>query len=349
MKEFWKLLTTTIVFTLTLAVLLALIVFIAREAFLWQGTRSFKRDLVALNRMSTNKSCESEFGSIMTEGEQMYRQVRFTSSRAYVLELICPGFPDQPLASEQRVLSSFVSKLPGSAGILQRTDVVESYVGLTVFQELAKGLPEQLRPWLGWISTSELIGLAASETVVKPFSESPTETALTQYGQGPVSSCEGYGFICCDGQTQYGMGDSVTDVPSCPVNCFERCVSRPLIISWRSSPMADWGTDVVSLPEGGTVQFYYGLEDLDELGPWTATVDFGDGQTDTATGKEGSLSHYYSCDSSYCEYVAQVSVTNAQSAVSAPTQLSKLIVAVGTVVQDEVMMPNSTPPVGNWP
>lgn len=339
MKTFWKIVTNLILLGLALIILPAIIVFIARESLQWQGVRTVRKDLQALSRLSTAKNCEEEYGLVMAQGEQMYRQLRFTSSRAYVLELICPGFPDRPLVSEQRVLSSFMSKIPGSAGIIQRTDIAESYIGIAVFQELVKGLPEKLKPWLSWISRGELIGLSAGEIVIKPLAKNPTLTATSLFGEGPISTCEGYGFSCCNAQTQYGMGDMVNNVPTCPANCYARCSSRPLVVSWRSSPQADWGTNLITLPSGGSVEFFYVLEDGSASGPWSATIDFGDGQQMSVDGKEGTATHEYSCTTSTCEYTASVVAQNALGAESALTELAQLKVIVGTPAVDQATEP----------
>lgn len=296
---------------------------------MWQGVRSLKKDLFELNRLSSEKNCEEEYGFVMAEGEQMYRQLRFIDSRTYMLELICPGFPDHPLVQREKMLDSFISKSPGSSGILQRQDVEASFVGLVVFQELVKGLPEKIEPYLSWISRGELVGLQAGTVATKPLVKDPTLTAATVFGIGPTSTCEGYGFTCCDGQREYGMGDSIADVPSCPTSCYARCLSRPLVVSWRSSPIPDWETNVLELPSGGSAEFYYVLEDSSESGPWTAQIQFGDGQQTSTTGKKGMVSHAYLCETGTCDYTASVIVENAQGARSAETDISKVKIRVG--------------------
>lgn len=330
MQNFWRSFSNFFFLAVILIVLPAIIVFLARETFIWRGTASFKRDLHDLRRMSSEKNCETEFGVVSAEEEPTYRQLRFTSSRAYVLELVCVGFPDHPLVQEERVLDSFVSKVPGSAGIIARTDVPESMVGLAVFQELIRDLPPAIKPWLGWISRAELVGLSEGEVMVKPMEKTTTSTSDSLFGASPVSSCEGYGYSCCDSQLQYGMGDTVLGVPSCPDSCYARCIARPLLVSWKSNPAADWGTTVLQLSSGDVVQFYYVLDDSDALGPWTATIDYGDGLQDVVEGKDGTVEHTYTCAMESCEYVATVIVENAQGAQSAPTELSKLAVRVSS-------------------
>lgn len=319
--------------------------FIARESLLWQGTSTLKKDLRTMRRLSSAESCEAKFGLVTAEGDQLYRQLRFTSSRAYVLELICPGFPDHPLIQEERVLSSFVSKAPGSAGIIERSDVPESMIGIAVFQELVKGLPESLQTWLGWISRGELVGLSEGEIVTKPLVKNAPLTAASIFGVGPISSCEGYGYTCCDTQLEYGMGDAVTGVPSCPDSCYARCIARPLVVSWRSSPSPEWGSNMLEIPADTAVQFYYVLEDGTQSGPWSATIDFGDGLQTVVEGKDGAAEHTYTCTTGICEYVAAVTVQNAHGARSAPTELSKLSVRV---TQAGVEQPLENYPIGSY-
>lgn len=333
MKAFWRFVTNLVMVALALVILPGFILLLTREIFIWNGIQSLKKDLRELNRLSSEKNCETEYGSVMAEGEQMYRQVRFVDSRTYELELICPGFPDHPLAQKEKMLSSFVSKMPGSAGILQRDDAVESFVGIAVFQALVKGLPEDIKPYLSWLSRGELVGLAAGEIVTKPVEKDQSLSAATVFGLGPTSTCEGYGFSCCDGQREYGMGDTISDVPSCPANCYSRCLARPLIVSWRSNPMPDWETNTLELPSGGSAELYYVIEDSTETAPWTATIQFGDGQQTVVSGKEGTVSHTYLCASERCEYTATVVVENGTGARSAETDISKLKILVGTPLE----------------
>jgi hypothetical protein len=79
------------------------------------------------------------------------------------------------------------------------------------------------------------------------------------------------------------------------------------------------------------MEVFYVLEDTDESGPWTATVDFGDGQQETADGKNGSATHTYSCSTGICEYTASVVVENARGARSAETDVSKIKVRISAL------------------
>lgn len=330
MQTIWQFIVKVFFLLVGLGIVLGVGMLMAREYILWQGIKSMRADLRSLARLTSATSCAKEFGAVGS-GEQPYRQLRFTSDRDYTLELVCPRFPDQPLAQEQRTLARFISKMPGSAGIIDRLEVAESYVGLVVFHELATGLPEVLQPWLQWVSRGELIGLEAGAVMTKPLTDDATLTVATRFGTGPVSTCEGYGFSCCDTQREFGMGDRINDLPSCPGNCYARCLPRPLIVSWKSNPLPDWETKAVVLPSGGSVQFFYVLEDATAAGPWTAQVQFGDGLFARAEGKSGVVEHRYTCAIGSCEYIASVVVENAHGARSAQTELVKLKVVVGTM------------------
>ncbi len=301
---------------------------IVRETLLWQADQAFKDDLHALRKMKSPTTCQKEFGQNVAQDNTVIRQLRFTDSRKYVIELLCPGFPDRPLAQEQRTLGRYVSKLSGAAGIIVYPKVSESLIGIVVFQELVHSLPPALQSWLSWISRGELIGLVQGDVTSRPLPKSAITSSASQFGIGPVSSCEGYGYSCCDVQTELGMGDSVRDLPSCPTSCFARCLSRPLVASWRSNPMPDWESNVLELPSGGTAEFSYVVADASEASPWTATISFGDGEMMIAKGKDGTVTHSYTCSTGLCDFTATVTVENKNGAQSAKTPLTTLKVAV---------------------
>lgn len=328
MQKIWRFFSNAVLLLLVVGVLGAVGLVIARESLMWHGVRTFKNDIRALRKLNGSSDCNALSGAVAM-GEQESRQLRFSSSSEYALEIVCPSFPEDPLVSQKRSLPWLVTKLPGSAGITIVAEG-ESFVGLTVFADAVAMMPESVRPWLGWISRSELVGLQDGEIIAKRWDGSEPVMSATAFGTGPISSCEGFGFSCCDAQTQYGMGDAINDLPSCPANCYARCLARPLIVSWRSNPIVDWETNAVELPSGGSIELYYVVDDADTAGPWQATIDFGDGEETTFDGKEGVVEHEYLCDQELCEYTAQVVVENATGAQSAVTDIARLLVRVGT-------------------
>lgn len=330
MKSIWNVISKTVSLVFFGGILLSILTLIARETLLWRGVDAVKKDLRTLSKMTNSKNCSDEFGMAVTDSGQPDRQLRFIDSKAYVLELACPSFPDSPLQQQPRKLSEFITKKPGTAGIIQRRDVTSSYITLVVFQDFVHMLPASVQPWLRWISRGEMVGMQDDQVVSKSAPQEATATPTIDLSSSPVSSCEGYGFSCCDTQTEYGMGDSLENLSSCPANCFARCLPRPLVVSWRSNPIPDWETNSVSLPVGGSLQLYYVLDDVDESGPWNAYISFGDGQEQIVEGKSGMVEHSYRCASSSCMYTASVVVENALGARSVETTVSKITISVGS-------------------
>jgi len=327
MQTFWRILTNTIFFSIILLVIGGVAGLITREVLLWQGVRTLKDDLRLMLLADVDSICGEKFGEI-AQGEVAVRQLRFTSSQDYVTELVCPSFDTLPILLSEHSLDSLISKVPGSAGIVETPSPSESYITITVLTSFTDAMPSAIKPWFAWLNRRETVGLKDGKTFTFVTPEDMAQIETTAIGTGPVSNCEGYGFTCCDAQMQYGMGDMIADVPSCPNTCYTRCLARPLVVSWRSSPMADWESNVVELPAGSPIEFYYVGEDAGSATSWLATIDFGDGEETTAEGKENSVQHTYSCPQGNCEFIARVEIENDIGARSVTTNTSQIKIRV---------------------
>lgn len=294
----------------------------AREWFLWRGVESFKSSLLELRRLQ-GSDCQEEFG---VEGElasEVIQQVRFTDDRRYNLEAVCRGFSDMPVETVPKVLSSFISKAPGSSGItLDPNEPSAQYVTLRVFGPIVDRMPEELVPVLGWITKSTVVGIEDGQAVERAIDE------VVVTNLGPVAECSGYGYKCCDAVREVGEGLSIQNLNSCTGGCFERCVSRPAVISLRSDPMVDWETKTVEVIAGEPIKFVWGAEDAASNGPWQVVLEYGDGQSGTETLLEGFLQYTYACSMPECRYTATITITNAAGVASVATDVSKLEVVV---------------------
>ncbi len=311
-----------VIFAVIFIVVVGLGLFGAREWFLWRGVESFKGSLMELRRVQGG-NCEEEFGVTGELANGVIQQLKFTDDRRYNLEAVCSGFSDMPIESVPKVLSSFVSKAPGSSGIvLDPIEPSPQYVTLRVFGPIVDKLPKNLSPVLGWLAASAVVGIEDGQVVERAVGE------VVVTNLGPVAECSGYGYTCCDTTRQIGEGLSIQNLNSCTGGCFERCASRPVIISLRSDPPVDWETKTVDVVAGEPVKFVWGAEDALSNAPWQVALDFGDGEIGSSDVLESYLEHTYACSSSECRYPVSILITNNGGVSSVPTDVSQLEVVV---------------------
>lgn len=318
-----KLVINGIVFCILFVLIVVGSLFLAREFFMWQGVREFRSSLVALKRM-TGGSCADKLQLAEGFATTTFKQVRFTDSTKYNLEIVCVGFVDMPIVSESYSLATFISKKPGVSGlILDPQKPTSEYITLVVFDDVVRKIPPQLQPWLSWISKEQAIGFENEAIVTK----APLEIVANKH-LGPATSCEGYGYHCCDAFSQAGTGSSIENLNSCPSGCFEQCVSRPLLLSVQTDPLMEWEKREVIVKSGAPVVFHYIADDSASAGPWSATISYGDGTSASEEGLEGSFTHTYTCASGSCRFQVSVAVANSLGVTSTLSPTSQLEVVV---------------------
>lgn len=322
-QNFLRHLVNTLILSVFFVVIASIGLWGAREWFLWRGIESFKIAIHEARRLNapSGSSCADEFGVENLSEEGLIQQIRFTDDRRFNLELLCPGFSDLPLVTQPKVLSSFISKAPGSSGIVVSSTSAQ-YITLRVFGPIVDKMPEELVPVLGWIAKSAVIGWDGGQIVEKTVDE----VAVTSLG--PVAECSGYGYTCCDAVAEIGEGLSIQNIKSCAGGCFEKCIRRPVVVSLRTDPSVDWETAQVEVNSGENVTFVWGLEDDAQSGPWKITLDLGDGSQETSDILEGFVEHAYTCSEPECLYSASITVLNAKGISSAETNVSKLQILV---------------------
>lgn len=296
--------------------------FVARELFLYWGVSALKRSLVTLRRSYTKSAsaqeCARRSADLLTVQTTVIYQLRFLNDKQYQLEAQCNQFSQTPIVIERGELPSMVTKVPGYSGLTWQSNT-RTGVELAVFADLA----EQLKPVLPFDTS-----LLARRTTVTVDNEMIVVTSREQdLSPGPATSCEGYGYQCCEATTQVGIGEQIIGLPECSENCFARCNSRPSILSFTSNPFFDVKTRTVTVANGGVVEFMY-VSDAKTSTQLRGVLDFGDGVQNQLTANDGSASHVYACAQSECTYAALLKLIDQWGVESASTPLSRITVVV---------------------
>jgi hypothetical protein len=217
-------------------------------------------------------------------------------------------------------LGMFMTKRPGSSGIVLGAD--SSLVELVAFEEEAQTIKKVLPipPFL--IERSRVVGIENMLIVSRALG--PGE----RLQQGPVTSCQGYGYKCCSLASEKGIGEQITGLLDCKDSCFNSCVSRPVVLSFNTNPVLDMRSRQVMISSGGGVEFSY-VSDGDAADAIQAILDFGDStQPGAINGEDGTLSHVYTCLSSPCTYTAKLKLIDKWNIESAPSTVSTVTVIV---------------------
>jgi hypothetical protein len=292
--------------------------YFTREYLLYRGTENFKKEVLVL-RSSSSSACNNKVKDLLgvtNENGTPSIQIRFTSDTKYLMEVICPGYAFDPVVLQQGELDSFVSKVPGSSGILLGT--ARTGLELVVFKDIQKKVSELFGREIPYIQKTRSVVLENSDFIVVQ----PGETL----GSGPLTSCEGYGYQCCQAETQIGVGNKIEGLQSCEKTCFSSCASRPYVLSFTSNPFFNVKDRSVEIKSGESIDFSYVI-DQGTSESVQVFLDYGDGRSDQSLEKNGMLSHSYQCVDE-CEYTAQIEVTDAAGVESAWTQTSHITVKV---------------------
>ncbi len=298
--------------------------FIAREVFLFWGSTTVIESLKELKSASISNTYELECArrgggtAPVSSGSNVVTQLRFLSSTEYVLEAVCDQFPQSPILIRQQTLPMFITKVPGTSGFIWR-EFHQSGIELAVFSDLASSLKDYFK--FDPVALVKTKGIIVDDRVI--VSGGSVGLPLSE---GPSTTCEGYGYFCCDQNAQMGSGSQVVGLDSCPDRCYSACVARPMVLSFNSNPFFDVKTRVVTIQDGETVEFrYVASSDAQEL---QATIDFGDGKQAYIVGTQGSSVHNYNCDRAKCSFSARILLRDLWGVESIPTPISKIGVEV---------------------
>jgi len=295
---------------------------VIREGLLYWGVSSLEHSLQELRGAAGSDAYDSECqnrggGDNVSEFDEAVRyQLRFLSSREYVLEAVCHQFSLNPIVISRNVLPEFISKSVGSSGFFW-SETSTSSVELVVFRDLEKQIQKYAK-----FDTSFLVrkkSLVVANNIVT------TQSGPVPNSEGPVTSCQGYGYQCCEQSSQIGIGNQIKGTIGCSETCFSACASRPHILSFNSNPFFDIRTRILTLDSTQAVEFIYVADsaDSEEL---TGIFDFGDGQQTRIIGKQGHVNHTYSCPQGGCKYTAKVKLADKWGVESADTPINQIVI-----------------------
>ncbi len=278
-----------------------------REGMLiWAGAQ-LENDLTTVQRISAGDTsyvsrCR-ERGIGTGSNAVKAAQLRFTDAQRYVVEVVCEGFSLSPILVDQGTLPFAVEKAAGNTGFIweQKTAEIRGATKLVLWGRMRT--------------------LTPAVTGLSPKAADAAATAV-----GPESSCSGYGYSCCNADTQAGTGGQYGAVSDCPQSCYARCERRPVILSFNTDPFMDADTRTVSVTAGQTVTFTWVAEMPTATG--AAEIAFGDGTSETLSATAEETQHQYTCGQAQCRYTATITVTDAAGRTSAETPLTQLVVHV---------------------
>ncbi len=228
-------------------------------------------------------------------------ELRFMTEKEYRVVAVCEYFRNEPIFVTSYTLPQFVEKIPGEAGL--------------IWDPTGKsGI--QLSMW----------GL--EKTIILDGTDFIVHRGLKEIdGNRPPAVCQGFGYTCCDGVTEVGVGEAMSAAGDCPESCFLKCESRPVVLRLYSDPPPDLRTKITTISSGTEVSFFYTI-DSGQGEQVDVTVDFGDGQKQVVSEAEGIVTHAYQCATAACEYTATVQASDAFARKSVITPVSSLLVRV---------------------
>jgi len=290
------------------AVLTVIAGLIGRESLLLIGSSKIQSSLTILERLSRDnlqiaRQCREKGGTNADVATVGNMQLRFTNNKDYVIEVICNQFQSDPILISKDSLPVFVHKRAGSTGIIWGTD--RSAIEIETF------------------GRRKIIGVENEE--IKSYS-----SGSVTLGESPQSTCEGYGYFCCQQETFSGVGQSFSGVSDCSRNCFSQCLPRPVVLSLNTDPFADDTKHTVTVVAGEPVTFSYvaSYDIPDKTKPVSVTFDFGDGQHESFTTLSGKTSHRYDCPRGNCNFQTQLSIKGSNGIAAALTPITQLKVHV---------------------
>lgn len=296
--------------------------FILRELMLLWGTSKIKSSLremsLSQNRGSFATQCY-ELGAKAPAGESLVTyQLRFISSTEYIVEAVCEGLEFDPILIAQKTLPQFVTKVPGTSGFTLSSE--QTAIELEVFRKEIDDISQKTGFDLSFLDRKKLL-VSQSGVLIK----SSDTTILS--ANGPITACDGYGYECCDEISHFGVGDKITGLADCKDSCYSSCASRPVVLSFNTSPVMDRANRSVSVRSGNTVEFTF-VADSGDSKSMSGVISFGDGDKAQISGLAGQESHTYSCALTRCEYTAKIVLEDNWGIKSADLMTNKVKVIV---------------------
>jgi hypothetical protein len=288
-----------------IGILAGIVFLIARELLLIVAVSQVRSSINLLRRTAANtgaytQECRQRGATVEETLSIAAVQLRFDTPTSYVLEVVCNQFALDQIVVERQKLPAFAGKTVGSSGLEWGEEL--SGIGIEVFGRSLGIFVEHGKIWYGPVDKT--LGLP-----------------------GPLTTCAGHGFKCCQTEISQGVGLVMTEVTDCSQNCFQRCELRPLVLSLSTQPFYEQATRVLTIQSGQPIEvgFVIDPQGAQEL---KVKLDFGDGTIDRFEEFEGRTSHIYTCAQARCEYEITLQAFNEQDIESVLTSISKVKVVV---------------------
>lgn len=249
------------------------------------------------------------------DNAETYFWIRFENDQDFILESVCGSLPDKPQEIARGSLNQFVSKVPGTSGIIFNDQTYK--VELTAFAQVSDWVKTNIPPLLPLVNPTAAVVVQDEKVVVTQ------ESAV--YPPGPVTACVGYGYTCCDGITLDGVGTSIT-ATDCKNRCFASCSTKPSIVSFTASPNFDQFKRQAEVGPKEDVEFWL-VSGLNQ-DTYKLQLDFGDGSVFNGSLQQLPVTHSYICTQPQCQFDAQAVLVSPSGAQSAVTDISKITIVV---------------------
>ncbi len=288
---------------LIIVITAALAFLLAREVLLFLGVNQLRSSLSTLRRAELDRDHFSvchEKGLEPVRGESYaFLQLRFISAQTYVLEIVCNRYNSDSVVIKEESLPAFVHKTVGDSGLIWGEEL--SGVKLEVFgRQAAVG-----------VENKKIITLSSNEDL----------------GINPETTCAGFGFKCCQLESEVGQGRQLVRVTDCSLSCYESCQSRPVVLSLMTKPAGNRSDEPLEIRHGETVTFYYVLAD-NKMENLAVTLDFGDGQQQTFSQREMTVEHTYQCANPVCHYQFKLTAENEAGIKNADLPINSVQIVV---------------------
>ncbi len=317
-----RILTFFVKITIILLLLSLGVFLLAREALLLSAEHMVKSSLSEMvlvsNKGSYAAACRAKGVSDFSLGSGPVLQLRFLSDQEYVVEVNCVANSIDPVLINQQKLPPFVTKGQGGSGFT--LEPRRSAIQLDAFAELETVIDEIVFFKPTFISRSLSIAAEGGEIIID-------DATPLDYENGPVTSCSGYGYFCCDAVAEQGVGDSITGLSGCEKSCFSQCVSRPLVLSFTTNPFFEFTSRSLAVRKGETIEFSY-VADAGKGNSVTGTIEFGDGESESVSSDTGTVVHKYACAMAQCSYTARITLVDNWGVDSSDTEVSSIKITV---------------------
>lgn len=314
-----RILLSILKFSTVLIVLSVALFLVSREALLISATHLLTSSLGELQRAGMKGThigqCQNR-GFGVVDGSNAVLQLRFLTNSEYVLEAKCSETSNETILLSRKNLPPFVTKVQGGSGFAL---LGRSAVEIEVFRSFEEMVKSFLFFEPNFLVRTKTIGAEDGE-IIEDYSP-------LDFDNGPVTSCTGYGYFCCDAVAQKGAGEQIIGLSGCEERCYSSCVTRPVVLSFTTNPFFDFKERTLQLRNGETVEFTY-VADVPSGSTVQALFDFGDGATQELTGDNATASHTYTCKTGRCEYPVSLKLLDNWGIESIVSDISKVTIIV---------------------